>query len=134
MPSAVSTGLTVLGRDAVICMHMAGKAEEVACKICQQAQKGELMAAKVSSLKCQVKDGAKLALTKRGSLHSSGPWLVELAVLDGNDLPSGMLTVCSAFCPISTLFCFLFHNKVLTDRHAILHKPTKYFTMYQRNC
>lgn len=65
----MSTGLTVLGRDVVICVHMAGKAEEVACKIHQQAQEGELMAAKVSSLKYRVKGGAKLALTKRGSLH-----------------------------------------------------------------
>lgn len=51
--SAASEGLPVLGRDVVVCIHMAGKADEAACEIRQQAQEGELMAAKVSSLKRQ---------------------------------------------------------------------------------
>lgn len=40
---------------------------------------------------------------------SSGPWHVGLAVLDGNDLPSGTFTGCSALCSIYT-FTFVYFS------------------------
>lgn len=48
MPSAVSKGLAVLGRDVVTYVHRAGKTEVAAHEMHCQAQEGELLAAKIS--------------------------------------------------------------------------------------
>lgn len=81
------------------------------------------MAPKISFsyLQCQVKGGARLALTRRG------PWHVRLTVLDGNNLPSGVCWLLSFPAPFLPSVLFLFPQLSPGRGHSPLpsHKNPK---------